>query len=217
MQIAVLSDLHGNFPKLKSLKEDPIDLLLVAGDIAAGLPDAQYGSMKRFFDWVNWINPKHMAFTPGNHDYWLLADIFKLMKPNHYLLIDDWVTIEGVKIYGTPWTLPFFDWNWMKPEDRLALLWENIPEDLDILISHGPAYKVCDLVPSIQEHTGSKTLREAVLAKNIKYFFSGHIHEGSHSQEMLGNTKCRCVSLMSDPPSKIKFEPYYFELDRGDR
>ena len=60
-----------------------------------------------------------------------------MIKHIHYLQ-DSSVTIGGLKIWGSPWTLFFFDWAFNLYEDQLREKWEEIPEDTDIIVTHGP-------------------------------------------------------------------------------
>ena len=129
MRIAILSDTHGNFPKIPELLDQEIDLLLVVGDIAGGshLTNAQYKSMRKFFTWIKEINAKKTVITPGNHDYWELSQLFtyKQRPPNFSCLIDQHIDIDGLIVHATPWSIPFMGWNYIcllytspSPRDR---------------------------------------------------------------------------------------------------
>jgi Icc-related predicted phosphoesterase len=224
MKIAALSDLHGNFPKIESLLDQEIDLLLVVGDIAGGshTTNAQYKSMGKFFNWVEEINPKHCVITPGNHDYWEWSLMFKYRnKPkNLHCVIDNWILIDGLMVYATPWSLPFMDWNWMKSDDRLKIHYENIHPDTDILMTHGPALGMCDMPLSPvrgsmrYEHMGSMSLLEELWKREIPRVLSGHIHSAAHSDIKLApnhETICSCVSIL-DEEYKFKYQPKIFEV-----
>lgn len=60
-------------------------------------------------------------------------------------------------------------------------MWKGIPSDTEILITHGPPYKIGDLVYHLKENVnvGCQVLLEHV-AQRIKpiYHIFGHIHEG---------------------------------------
>ena len=225
MKIAALSDLHGNFPKIESLLDQEIDLLLVVGDIAGGshLTNAQYKSMTDFFKWVDKINPGTCIITPGNHDYWDWGQLFKYRErpKNTYCLIDQHREVDGLIVHGTPWSIEFLGWNYMKEDERLAPHWENIHPDTDILINHGPAYGLCDsiLTPAAHDkrpmqHHGSKSLYNELLKRNIPRVLTGHIHGADHGDVSLGkeyDTLCSCVSIL-DEEYKFKHEPKIFEM-----
>jgi Icc-related predicted phosphoesterase len=65
--------------------------------------------------------------------------------------------------------------------DQRRQLWNTIPDDTDILITHGPPKHVLDEVYNYWdnvEHTGCAHLANRVIAVKPKYHFFGHIHEG---------------------------------------
>ena len=72
----------------------------------------------------------------------------------------------------------------MKDDLELADIWETIPEDTDIVITHGPAYGLGDKVLNPQyglsPHVGSQSLRKKLATlPNLKLHVCGHIHEAS--------------------------------------
>jgi Icc-related predicted phosphoesterase len=225
MKIAAVSDTHGNFPNIPELLDQDIDLLLVVGDIAGGShqTNAQYKSMGKFVKWVQDIDPKHCVITQGNHDYWKWDEVFKYRshgKHRIHHLIDSSVDIEGLRIHGTPWSLPFLDWNWMKSEERLIPHWKNIHHDTDILINHGPALGMCDMpLQRVRgeyryEHMGSKSLLDELWIRSIPRVLTGHIHSAAHGDVRLAPnhpTICSCVSIL-DEEYKYKYPPKIFEV-----
>ena len=48
--------------------------------------------------------------------------------------------LYGYKIYGSPYTPEFCGWAFMEEREDLKLIWEKIPTDTDILITHGPPF-----------------------------------------------------------------------------
>jgi Icc-related predicted phosphoesterase len=87
-------------------------------------------------------------------------------------------TIDGLKFYGFPWQ-PVFHWMSFNAKEgerwgRLKL----VPEDTDVLITHGPALGIFDWIPDIGEHVGcyplAKKLEELT---QLKAHICGHIHE----------------------------------------
>lgn len=45
--------------------------------------------------------------------------------------------IYGYKIFGSPCTVEFSGWAFMKEPQELKHIWECIPSETDILITHG--------------------------------------------------------------------------------
>lgn len=85
----------------------------------------------------------------------------------------------GTKVWGSPWQPEFCDWafNLEKPEE-LREKWDMIPDDTDVLITHGPPYGILDK-NDMGGHCGCremlKTIQERVRPR-VHIF--GHIHEG---------------------------------------
>ena len=63
----------------------------------------------------------------------------------------------------------------MGNEERLAQIYQHIPENTDIVISHGPAFGILDVVG--WKNQGSQALRYRIDEIKPKYLISGHIHE----------------------------------------
>lgn len=116
------------------------------------------------------------------------------------VLIDDLLEIDGLRIYGTPWTPEFCCWAFMLDEPDLETVFKDIPENLDILVSHGPPlFGSLDMVEGYPDrHCGSIALRDAILEKSPRYCFCGHIHTGDHNENLLGKTVCQNVSLLDE-------------------
>jgi Icc-related predicted phosphoesterase len=103
-------------------------------------------------------------------------------------LQDELVEIEGKKIYGSPWTPRFMNWAFMKEKgEDIAQVWRQIPNEIDLLITHGPAFGTLD-----QIYTGLPVGCEALAIElgriKPKYFLFGHIHEAYGVREKGGIT-----------------------------
>lgn len=121
------------------------------------------------------------------------------------VLIDDYTIVDGLKIYGTPWSLEFCRWAFMLPtEGDLAEIYKKIPEDTDILLAHTPPIiygsRIDTVYTSPEMHLGSRALGEAIEKRpNLGYVFCGHIHSGDHEETLVGkNTKCYNVSYLGE-------------------
>jgi hypothetical protein len=55
------------------------------------------------------------------------------------------VNVFGYNIFGSPNTIEFFDWAFEKNEEELDQIYSQIPENTDIVVTHGPAYEILDL------------------------------------------------------------------------
>ncbi len=169
------------------------DILIHAGD--ATIRGTQH-EVEDFLSWFSTLPHKYKIFVAGNHDWLyetnnhfarLLTAKFKI----EYLQ-DSSVEIEGLKIYGSPWQPRFFDWafNLMRGAE-LAEKWKMIPDDTDVLITHGPPNGILDEVPRKYwiENTGCEELIkkvEELSKKNLKLHIFGHIHCGYGQTEKFG-------------------------------
>ncbi len=180
MRVMAISDLHGYLPEIPEC-----ELLLLAGDYCANKNlDAEKRFLKGdFSDWLRNVPAKYKVGIAGNHDLIMQIDPdFAKGLPWIYLR-DSGVTLEGVKIWGTPWTVRYGDWAFMEPEERLGHWFEKIPTGLDILLTHGPAYQVLDKNIA-GKHCGSKELRGYVDMRIPDSVVHGHIHEARGIQQL---------------------------------
>ena len=193
MKIDCISDLHGEKPALPGG-----DMLILAGDYTARHTTAEF---KLFFDWLIEQDYKYKIMVGGNHDDYLQKNVmYGDMSMNlgkredggyqFYYLCETSVTIEGLKIYGTPWTktFPGIAKNCMaftvESDEKLSEKWEMIPEDVDILVTHSPPIYIGDEVNRgpYKENVGSKTLGTRIQKTNLKLHVYGHVHNGYGKQ-----------------------------------
>jgi len=80
------------------------------------------------------------------------------------------------RIYASPYRPECGDWAFGYPrgEDHFC----HLPQNVDIVMTHGPPQGILDQIPSKAEHAGCESLLRAVEhAKPLMHCF-GHIHEG---------------------------------------
>lgn len=200
MIIDCISDLHGDYPVLEGG-----DLLICAGDCTAADKVLQW---MEFFEWFKAQKYTHKLLVAGNHDGFLeRCDSSAQSKieaeekgaviedPGFEYLCDSGVEIEGLKIWGSPWTPRFYDWHFMLERgERIRQKWALIPEDTDILVTHGPAFGVLDAArrffPHSSENIGCRDLAERIKQlKKLKLHVFGHIHEAHGTQKVVCGTK----------------------------
>jgi len=206
IRIIATSDLHGNLPVIQEC-----DLLILGGDIC---PDGSSTHQAQWLDqnfrsWLDKVPAKEVVAIAGNHD--LIFERAENLIPTdlrwHYLK-DQQIELFGFKIYGTPWQLPFwgaFNLN----EEGLARRYEKIPDNIDILISHGPAYGILDEVPS--GHVGSTSLRKKIFELKPKLVICGHIHD-AFGVRKIDNILFANVSLLNDR-MEVAHPPALFDLN----
>lgn len=175
LKFVAISDTHCRH---RSLKLPKGDVILHAGDIC-------YRSSREevmdFLDWFGRLPYMHKVFIAGNHDFFFektKPSLIKTLLPNnvHYLK-DDSICFNGIKIWGSPYTPLFYRWAFNKKRgEPLARHWKNIPENTDILLTHGPVYGILDAVVNDQQ-VGDRDLLNRVMAVKPKVHVCGHIHE----------------------------------------
>jgi Icc-related predicted phosphoesterase len=231
MKILATSDTHGN---LDNLDLTGIDLALFAGDIALlkglGAWDV-YEQLKWmntvFFDFCNKWSTIKIVVVPGNHDLFpLIKERFgtKLhgkslelkLAPNATLLIDRLVEINGLKIYGSPW-VPIISYRWAfeAESDKLREKFMQIPEGVDILLTHTPP-RFNHLDVSLEygpdsDKFGSSELADAIFIKKPKMCFCGHIHSGNHEMNKLNESEIWNVARVNESYN-IAYEPLLIEV-----
>lgn len=184
MKITLISDTHTLH---KNVTPDLIggDILIHAGDIMnSGYRVQEVGEFCEWFDSID--NYKTKIFIAGNHDRMfqynseLVMDIVSSYKSITYLQ-DSFVIVDGLKIYGSPWQPEFFNWAFNLPRDgeELKAKWDLIPSDVDILITHGPAYGFVDQVKGKEEHLGCELLSKRIEEVKPRIHVCGHIHSGN--------------------------------------
>lgn len=182
MEITFISDSHGKHDLLtEGLK--PGKTIIHSGDISSR---GYEWEIRAFLEWFSSLPYQYKIFTAGNHD-WLFQRYSSIAKellsefPDIIYLEDSGITIEGINIWGSPQTPRFFDWAFNVDRDEIYKFWELIPEDTDILITHGPPYKIGDLVNNryhTDKNVGCKALAKRVLEVKPKIHVFGHIHCG---------------------------------------
>ncbi|MBL7845554.1 MAG: metallophosphatase domain-containing protein [Cyclobacteriaceae bacterium] len=175
MKIVCISDTH---TKHKEVILPKGDLLIHAGDVSWVGSELQ---LIDFFKWFDKQDFKHKIFIAGNHDLMFERNpkqAQSLIPKDIIYLEESSVTIEGVKIYGTPITPYFFNWAFNRyPGQDIEQHTRKIPNDTDILITHGPPYGILD-ANAKGEHCGCPSLLSKIQEVKLKLLICGHIHEG---------------------------------------
>jgi Icc-related predicted phosphoesterase len=186
MLIEFISDLHGYQPELKGG-----DLLIIAGDLTARDKKEEY---EKFLFWLSNLPHRYKIVIAGNHDGLIEKGKVTIGAENIYYLCDSGVELEGLKIWGSPYTPTFESWHFMRDRGQdIKKHWDRIPADIDILVTHGPPYGIFDDITE-KLHVGCEDLRAAVqerIKPRIHCF--GHIHEcGNNIKKIDSTTYVNC-------------------------
>jgi predicted phosphohydrolase len=114
------------------------DVLVHAGDLTRG---GDIDELKRVGAFFATLPHRHKIVIAGNHDWGLVRtpEPAREALGDVIYLEDGETTVEGLRIWGSPWQPEFFDWAFNLPRGQpLADRWAQIPSDTDVLITHGP-------------------------------------------------------------------------------
>jgi Icc-related predicted phosphoesterase len=191
MKITFISDTHTRQGQIPYSDLPGGDLLIHAGDIM----NSGYNK-NDIFDFLHWYDSipgyDKKVFIAGNHDRMFEnhpEDVKEWLSkfPNIIYLQDevyeiyDLETDKSIKIYGSPWQPEFYSWafNLQRNSLQLSGKWEAIPDDTDILITHGPAWGSVDTVAGRPwDNLGCELLAERIQRFRPKIHVCGHIHSG---------------------------------------
>ena len=205
MQITTISDTHGLHHQLQLPGGD---LLIHAGDVC------NRGSQEEAANFIDWFEKQpytYKIFIAGNHDFFFenftQKEIQDILPKNIYYLNDSGIEIEGINIWGSPITPEFHNWAFnRKRGDEINNHWQLIPNNSDILITHGPAFGILDKTFH-NLNVGCEELLKALKNIQPKYHVFGHIHEAFGSLNEKETTYINTSSL--DLFYKIRNTPFF--------
>lgn len=197
MKLVAISDTHCAHEELE-LPEG--DVLIHSGDFSHRRDSV---SVRTFLKWFSGQPQKHKILIAGNHDGLFETEpgwCKSKMPDNITYLQDSACEIGGIKFWGSPWQPEFCDWHFNLPRGQaLAEKWVLIPDDTDVLITHGPPHGILDLCPDMRRqklvHVGCKAMAKALERVKPKVHIFGHIHEGAGVLEQDGCTYINASSM----------------------
>lgn len=176
MKILFISDTHGEHQKLNNLPQ--ADILIHSGDISRRGKDYE---IEDFIKWLSSLDFRYKIFIAGNHDFYfegkIISKVQEMLPQDVFYLCDTGITIEGINIWGSPITPTFFNWAFNRDRgSNIAKYWDKIPQNTDILITHGPPFRILDQTIS-GSNAGCEDLLKKIELIKPKYHLFGHIHE----------------------------------------
>jgi predicted phosphodiesterase len=185
LKIHHISDTHGFHNELVIPKD--IDVICHTGD-ATNYRNSHM-NLNEFLNFVEWyknINCKYKIYVAGNHDSFIFEhkkEAERIMKEVGIIYLNkSEVIIEGIKFWGEPITPLFGEWCFMADRSKMHKHWDMVPNDVNILLNHGPAYGILDVLidkNNTFDLCGDKTLRKYLEInkwKDLKAMCHGHIH-----------------------------------------
>lgn len=187
MKLVLISDTHCRHPEIPAG-----DILVHSGDLTIA------GNRKETETEVRWLGEvakqfKWVVLVGGNHDFFFYHAGAKITRQfiqqfgaeNIVYLCDEATTIEGLQIYGSPWQPWFMDWAWNAQRGAdIRQYWDRIPENLDLLVTHGPPHRILDWVG--RDRVGCEELRIAVERAKPRVHVFGHLHSAGGQHRSVG-------------------------------
>lgn len=178
MRLICISDTHSLHRSIPRVPHG--DVLIHSGD---SLGQGTLGNVSEFNEWLGTLPHKYKLVIAGNHD-WAFQETPELAKAalsNAIYLEDSGIELEGLRFWGAPWTPTFMDWAFMLDRgEPLYQKWKLIPDNTDVLITHGPPHGIGDLVDLgfKTQNVGCIHLSDRISQLSLKAHIFGHIHEG---------------------------------------
>lgn len=212
MRIVFISDTHCRHKKVR-LPDG--DVLVHSGDISGR---GELDVIEKFNKWMAERNFTKKIVIAGNHDFAFEnnAKAAEALLTDCTYLRDSEVIVDGIKFYGSPWQPEFCSWAFNLPRNGKALraVWSKIPDDTDVLITHGPPFGTLDRTMCDQKAVGCEELVQALARVKPTIHAFGHIHEGYGVRETEDTlyVNASICTLYYDPINK----PIWVDVEKID-
>jgi Icc-related predicted phosphoesterase len=189
MDITFISDTHGLHQRLKLI---PGTVLIHAGDIS------EYGTEEEVTEFLYWFSMQpftYKIFIAGNHDLFLEtctpSKIKKIIPADVIYLQNTGIEINNIKIWGSPVTTYFLGMAFnARQGTEIKKVWNKIPADTDILITHGPPKGILD------NGVGDEELRDRINKIQPAIHCFGHSH-GLNGMETINDSTFINASIVN--------------------
>ena len=236
IRIVCISDTHSSVENIQPPYNVPDgDILIHAGDFT------DYGEVekvKEFNRWLGTLPHKHKIVVAGNNDtsfdpsvisprnrFWEKLQhpeihLVKSLLSNCVYLEDNHTTIEGLKIYGTPWQPLFFGLGHRAFQllhsdvERWEDVCSKIPSDTDILVSHSPPLGILDVDVAGNMCGSEVLLRHVIQRVKPKCHIFGHIHASYGIATNGLTTFANASACRQGTPRVVVNQPIVLDLER---
>jgi len=201
VRVVCMSDTHSKTHLMKY--EIPFgDIFIHAGDFTSC---GEMEEVKDFNKWLGQLPHRFKIVIAGNHELSfdpnfsyqnrenisslgytsdLISQVIQQKDNKKYLtnciyLEDSMTECFGLKIYGSPWQPVYGGWAFNIPRGQHCLdKWNQIPNDIDILVTHSPPLGHGDHCCSGVRAGCVELLSTVQNRVKPKYHIFGHVHEG---------------------------------------
>ena len=193
-----ISDTH-TFEHLLQIPSN-IDIVIHSGDESNSFEVYKNEiECKQFINLFSKLPIKNKVMIGGNHSAYIAKhtrEFRQLCKENNIIYLEnESVKVEGLNIWGSPFSPTFGNWYFMKGRDKMHKLWENIPNDTDIIVTHTPPKGCLDLSYDRNhnlEMCGCVSLLKHTFRVKPKLVLYGHIH---NSENVLNAGQMKLANL----------------------
>lgn len=220
-RVVTLSDTHGFQKEIEMPKGD---ILVHSGDITDCGEEWQ---VRQFLEWLNDLPYERKIFCNGNHEVQIakMGIMKQLVRENCnksvVYLENEAYEYKGLKFWGSPYSLEFFPehWGYQLKRQHAKALWDMIPEDTDILLTHSPPKGIMDGVKPFgiytEDHAGCNFLLEQTRKINPYLHVFGHIHRwfGTVQRANPAYKTLYVNASMCDDSYKITRKPIVIDID----
>lgn len=205
-----ISDTHNGTPN-GAFKLPKGDVLIHAGDLTN---QGSFSELQKTIRWIEAADFEAKIIIAGNHDITLDTNFynefglyFHNQNPQSpaqcQQLLDDspsilWLKHEEAtidlasptgprttfKIFGSPYSPAQDMWAFGYTPEEAADIWDSVPLDVDIMVTHTPAKYHCDERKD-RRAVGCEALRKALWRIRPRLAICGHVHESRGAQRVL--------------------------------
>lgn len=229
MRLTILSDTHTKHGLIPMEDLPGGDILIHSGDIM----NSGY-NWNDIYDFCTWFSSlkqyNEKIFIAGNHDRMFenhpeeVQEILNKFLNIDYIQDEEYVSYgdgpngdhpeDNIRIYGSPWQPEFYSWAFNLPKNGIEIAgkWEAIPDNTDILITHGPSFEVLDTVTGRHyDNLGCELLAQRIEVIKPKIHICGHIHSG-YGYEFKNGTHFFNASVLDEQYNYTQ-KPMTFDWD----
>lgn len=210
MKLTFISDTHFKHNELPAIESG--DVLIHCGDFTGR---GDIGETEEFADFIAAQDFTRKIVIAGNHD-WCFEDGRRdgaeecLSDLGIIYLNDSGVEIDGISFWGSPIQPAFFSWAFNRERGSdIRAHWDLIPENTDVLLTHGPAFGILDRCVDGNQ-AGCSDLLRAIQRIKPKVHACGHIHEAYGRVEQDGTVFVNACNL--DEYYQMAFAPILVEI-----
>jgi Icc-related predicted phosphoesterase len=174
VRVVAVSDTHGLHERLHL---PAADVIVHCGDLSRHGGRAE---VEAAVAWIASAPARHKVVVAGNHDAFCEEepDAMRALCARHgvHYLDGEAISLDGRRFWGSAATPAWRSMAFNRTPDQLAAHWRQVPDGLDVLVTHGPPRGVGDRM-FLGRHVGCASLLEAVRARPPRVHLFGHIHE----------------------------------------